>query len=150
MAKSKKKIALINGPNLNRLGRRKPELYGKETLGKIISRLEKQAAKSGFEIVSTQSQSEGILIEAIEKAANDCVGIIINPGAYAHTSIALRDALEDLSVPVIEVHLSNIFKREEFRRHSYVSEVARGAVVGLGALGYLLALEALTELLRAK
>lgn len=146
MAASKKQIAVLNGPNLNLLGTRLPEVYGKKTLAQIVEMLEKRAGEAGYALTHIQSNSEGALIDAVHQAALDCVGIIINPAAYSHTSIALRDALETTKIPVIEVHLSNIFRREPFRHHSYVSEVATGVIVGFGGDSYVFALEALLKL----
>lgn len=138
-------ITLINGPNLNLLGTRKPEVYGDETLDDIIKSVCNLGATFGVEVFSVQSNSEGKIIDAIQQAAKDSCGIIINAGAYSHSSIAIRDALEAVNIPIIEVHLSNIFARESFRKHSYVSEVAKGVISGFGAKGYLLALRALVE-----
>ncbi len=140
-----KTISLINGPNLNLLGKRKPEIYGSHTLSEITKTLEARALQAGYTLNAYQSNSEGELVDAIQKAGIDAVGMIINPAAYSHTSVAIRDALESMTIPVIEVHLSNIYAREPFRRHSLISEVVLGCVVGLGAEGYSLALEALLK-----
>lgn len=140
------KILIIHGPNLNLLGSREPEIYGYDTLEDIDARLRDQVRGTGHELLTFQSNAEFELIDAIHGAAKDrVVFIIINPGAFTHTSIALRDALLGVNVPFIEVHLSNVHSREEFRRHSYLSDVAVGCITGLGALGYGLALQAALE-----
>ena len=141
------KIAIINGPNLNLLGKRKPEVYGNDSLKSITDAASKRARQLKLEVWAVQSNSEGELVDAVQRAARECGGIIINAAAYSHSSIALRDALEAAQLPVIEVHLSNIYQREAFRRHSYVSEVARGVVCGLGGHGYVLAVEGMAQLL---
>jgi len=141
------KIAVINGPNLNLLGTREPEIYGTDTLDDILSNLAARAKKEEYSLWTFQSNSEGELVDAIQKAPAECDGIIINPGAFTHTSIALRDALQGAAIPVVEVHLSNIFAREEFRHHSHVSPVAEGVICGFGAHSYFLALEALLKIL---
>lgn len=137
------RIAVINGPNLNLLGSRDPETYGSVTLDEIKAKLVPIAKSAGVEIRMIQSNSEGALVDEIQKANTDCQGIIINPAAYTHTSIAIHDALAMAKIPVVEVHLSNIFRREEFRHHSYVSRVATGVISGLGASGYEYALQAI-------
>lgn len=140
------RILVLHGPNLNLLGSREPEIYGYDTLADIDSRLRDQARDSGHEILTFQSNSESELIDAIHGAGRDKMAfIIINPGAFTHTSVALRDALLGVKVPFIEVHLSNVHSREEFRRHSYLSDVAVGCITGLGAMGYSLALEAVMD-----
>ena len=144
------KIAVINGPNLNLLGTRQPEIYGSETLQDILDSLQVKASSFGMEIVPTQSNIEGELVDAIQAAAKVCVGIIINPAAYSHTSIAIRDAISAVCLPTIEVHLSNIHAREPFRHTSVISPVVQGVICGLGSTGYLLALEALDGMLKAK
>jgi 3-dehydroquinate dehydratase-2 len=137
------RILLLNGPNLNLLGRREPHLYGSATLPDIVARLSALARDRGHELIAEQSNAEHELIGKIHDATRDGIGfIIINPGAYTHTSIALRDALLGVGVPFIEVHLTNIYAREEFRHHSYLSGVAVGCIVGLGAQGYEFALDA--------
>jgi 3-dehydroquinate dehydratase-2 len=141
------RIAVINGPNLNLLGSRDPEMYGSITLDQIKAQLEPIAKSAGAEIRMIQSNSEGALVDEIQKANADCNGILINPAAYTHTSISIHDALAMAKIPVIEVHLSNIFKREEFRHHSYVSRVATGVISGLGAQGYEFALQAILRTL---
>jgi 3-dehydroquinate dehydratase-2 len=138
-------ILIINGPNLNLLGQREPEIYGYETLDDINEGLKVQAQQSGKIIDFFQSNHEGELIDTIHQARTTSKGLIINPGGYSHTSVALRDALSAYPHPIIEVHLSNIHQREGFRHHSYISAVATGVICGLGAKGYALALEALIE-----
>jgi 3-dehydroquinate dehydratase-2 len=137
------KILVLNGPNLNLLGTREPEVYGSQTLADIEARLLKLGADQGHSVECLQSNAEPVLIDRVHKAKNDGTRfIIINPAAFTHTSIALRDALLGVRVPFIEVHLSNVHARETFRHHSYFSDVAVGTIVGLGAQGYELALQA--------
>ena len=145
-----KKIAVINGPNLNLLGTREPEIYGSVSLEQIVKQLEKLASSHGYSIVHHQSNSEGELVDAIQKAGPECAGILINAGAYTHTSIALHDALRGVKKPAIEVHLSNVYRRESFRHHSYISPVAEGIVAGFGPHSYDLALQALLQILESK
>lgn len=136
------KILLLNGPNLNLLGKREPEVYGSDTLDDICQNLAEQAKNSGHELVHCQSNREYVLIERIHAAQDEGVAyIIINPAAFTHTSVALRDALLGVSIPFIEVHLSNVHARETFRHHSYLSDVADGVICGLGAQGYEFALQ---------
>ena len=136
-------ILVIQGPNLNLLGTREPEIYGHETLDDIHRQLHTQAKESGVHLDTFQSNHEGEVIDRIHQAKKDGVQfIIINPGGYSHTSVAIRDALVGVSIPFIEVHLSNIHQRESFRHHSYFSDVAVGVICGLGSIGYRLALEA--------
>ncbi len=138
-----RRILLINGPNLNLLGHREPGFYGELTLAAIEERLRIQAAARQATLESFQSNAEHELVDRVQALANDPVAfVILNPGAFTHTSIALRDALLAVSVPFIEVHLSNVHAREPFRRHSYFSDIAAGSIVGLGAQGYELALAA--------
>ncbi|SOC52098.1 3-dehydroquinate dehydratase [Chromohalobacter canadensis] len=138
------KVLVLHGPNLNLLGTRQPEIYGQETLDDINSRLYEKAAVNGWDIVCRQSNHEGELIDAIHAARNDDTAlIVINPAAYTHTSVAILDALNAYEGRVIEVHLSNIHKREAFRHHSYVSRRADGVIAGLGSQGYYVALDAL-------
>jgi 3-dehydroquinate dehydratase-2 len=130
------RLLLLNGPNLNLLGTREPELYGTTTLAEIEAQVAATAAEFGLDVRAVQSNHEGVLIDEIHAARLDCVGIVINPGALSHTSIALADALSAVDVPVAEVHLTNIHRREPFRHHSYVSGVADMVVAGAGAGGY--------------
>ena len=141
------KILIINGPNLNMLGSRKPEIYGTKTLAEINALLQKRAGELGVEMESYQSNHEGYLIDFIQKKAKKAAGIIINPGALTHYGLSLRDALEDSSLPVIEVHLSDIQHREEFRKVSVIAPIAQKQISGQGWQGYIMALEALTALL---
>lgn len=137
------KILLLHGPNLNLLGTREPSIYGTITLSQIDDRLRNKAKQAGVDLMSLQSNGEGTLIDRIHAAKLEGVGfIVINPGAYTHTSIALRDALAAVAIPFIEVHISNVHAREEFRKHSYLSDLAVGVITGLGADGYEFALEA--------
>lgn len=148
MPKSAPKIYILNGPNLNLLGTREPEIYGAWSLKDIEGACGEVAKAVGLSVDFRQSNSEGQLIDWIHEAAEKKAGgIIINPGAYSHTSIGLMDALKAVSLPVVEVHLSNIHKREDFRHHSYISRVAQGVICGLGPQGYFLALEAMADLL---
>lgn len=137
------RILILNGPNLNLLGHRQPEIYGKETLADIQSLCEREAAAHGHAIDFRQSNHEGELVDWIHEARKGFDGVIINAGAYSHTSIAILDALLALEIPVIEVHLSNIYKRDAFRHHSYISAAAKGVICGLGSKGYRLAVQAL-------
>lgn len=140
------KILVLNGPNLNLLGQREPEIYGSDTLEDINDRIRSYAEGQGIECLFFQSNHEGEIIDKIHEYRQNCDGIIINPGAFTHTSIAIRDALSAVNLPAIEVHLSNVFAREEFRKHSYISPVATGVISGLGSRGYLLAVNALINL----
>lgn len=136
-------LLVVHGPNLNLLGTREPEVYGRDTLADIDARLSAHAAAAGVALASFQSNHEGALIDRIHAARLDGTRfILINPGAYTHTSIALRDALAGVALPFIEVHLSNVHRREPFRHHSYLSDLAVGVICGLGAHGYELALQA--------
>ncbi len=141
-------ILVMNGPNLNTLGTREPAIYGTTTLAQIAEMLRTRGEALGASIDAFQSNSEGALIDYLQQHGEHADGIIINPGALTHYSIALRDAVAGAKIPTIEVHLSNIYAREEFRHHSMIAPVARGHIVGVGWRGYLLALEALVELLR--
>src|SRR3982074_1514501 len=137
------RILLLNGPNLNLLGSREPGIYGSATLSSIEEKLKGAALARGHELIAVQSNAEHELIDRVHGAKADGIAfVIINPGAYTHTSIALRDAFLGVAVPFIEVHLSNLFARETFRRHSYFSDIAVGCIVGLGPIGYELAVHA--------
>ena len=145
----KKRILVLHGPNLNLLGTREPEVYGTTTLENINDMLNERAVDLDLELVFLQSNYEGKLIDAIQQAPGNYACIIINPAAFTHYSIAVRDALAAVNVPAIEVHLSNIYQREEFRHHSVISPVAIGQIAGFGANSYLLALEAASRLIRS-
>lgn len=136
-----KLIYVLNGPNLNLLGKRQPEIYGHETLDDVQKRMEEKGDALGLEIAFFQSNHEGELVDIIHQAREQAAGIVINPAAYSHTSVAILDALNTFEGPVVEVHISNIHKREAFRHHSYVSSRAEGVIAGLGTLGYVLALD---------
>lgn len=141
------RVLVLNGPNLNLLGTREPEIYGRLTLAALEEACSAKGAALGLSVTCRQSNHEGELVGWIQEARQDQDGLVINAGAYTHTSVALLDALRAVGLPVIEVHLSNIFRRESFRHHSYISEAADGVICGLGKTGYLLALEALAQLL---
>ncbi len=141
-----KKILLINGPNLQLLGVREPSIYGNVTLPQIVEDLRDRAAAQGVELMDFQSNSEGAIVDRIAAALTDGTeGIIINPAAYTHTSVAIRDAIAAVKIPAVEVHLSNVSSREEFRNRSLTAPVCRGVIAGFGAQGYRLALQALLE-----
>ena len=140
-------VLILNGPNLNLLGTREPEIYGRTTLAEIEAQCREHAGRLGLSVDCLQSNGEGQLVDWIQEAGGARAAIVINPGAYSHTSIAILDALQAADLPVIEVHLSNIHKRETFRQHSYVSQVATGVICGFGAQGYRMALDALARLL---
>jgi 3-dehydroquinate dehydratase-2 len=142
-------ILVLNGPNLNLLGVREPSTYGRETLADIEEACLERAAALGLAVDFRQSNHEGQLVDWIQEARESADGIIINAGGYSHTSVAILDALRAAELPIIEVHLSNIYRREAFRHLSYVSTVAQGVICGLGSHGYLLALDAITRLLEA-
>ena len=141
------KVLVINGPNLNMLGKREPETYGSQNLQQIIGHLSTYADTIGLSLTHVQSNAEHELIETIHSAFEKIDFIVINPGAFTHTSIALRDALLSVSIPFIEVHLSNVHAREAFRKHSYLSDIAQGVICGLGAQGYEFALAAAKQYL---
>lgn len=141
-----KKILLINGPNLQLLGVREPSIYGNVTLPQIVDDLRQRARAQGVELMDFQSNSEGAIVDRIAEAlADGTEGIIINPAAYTHTSVAIRDALAAVKIPAVEVHLSNVSSREDFRNRSLTAPVCRGVIAGFGAQGYRLALQALLE-----
>jgi 3-dehydroquinate dehydratase II len=137
------KILVIHGPNLNLLGKREPEVYGSTTIDEINTVLEKEARSLGTEVEFSQSNSEGEIVDRIQRAMGNIDGIVINPAAYTHTSVAIRDAIASTGIPTIEVHISNIYKREDFRKLSYISGVALGVISGLGVNSYLLGLRGL-------
>ncbi len=139
-AERPRRVLLLHGPNLNLLGRREPEVYGTTTLADVDARAREVGAELGLEVDARQSNHEGVLIDAVQEAMTDFDAVVVNPGGFTHTSVALRDALAALSVPVIEVHISNVHAREPFRDHSYVSPVATAVIAGAGVLGYELAL----------
>ena len=140
-----KKILILHGPNLNLLGKREPDVYGNETLEIINGRIYKYGLEKGVEIKTAQSNSEGKLIDFLQEADNWADGVVFNPGGYTHTSVALRDAISAIDIPVVEVHLSNIFQREGFRQHSMIAPVCMGTIAGFGWRSYLLGLSALID-----
>jgi 3-dehydroquinate dehydratase II len=139
-AERPRRVLLLHGPNLNLLGRREPEVYGTTTLADVDARAREIGAELGLEVDARQSNHEGVLIDAAQEAMADFDAVVINPGGFTHTSVALRDALAALPVPVVEVHISNVHAREPFRDHSYVSPIATAVIAGAGVLGYELAL----------
>ncbi len=143
------KILVMNGPNLNLLGKREPDIYGSITLDDINKRIAVLAAELGVEVAFFQSNHEGELVQKIQDAMGIYQALVINPGAYTHTSVALRDAISSTGIPTVEAHISNIYKREEFRKHSYISGVAAGQIAGFGLDSYLLALRAAVGLVAA-
>lgn len=149
-AASRPLVAVLNGPNLNLLGTREPEVYGTTTLRDIEKMVRGSADDLGLRIEFRQSNHEGELVDLIQGARRNAAGIIVNAGAYTHTSVAILDALLAADLPVVEVHLSNLFKREEFRHYSYITPAAHGLICGFGATGYLLALEAMQSILTSK
>ncbi len=142
-------ILVLNGPNLNLLGTREPEIYGRDTLADIEAACVERAAELGLDVDFRQSNHEGNLVDWIQEARQAADGIILNPAGFTHSSVAIHDAIKAAGVPVIEVHLSNIHRREPWRHHSYVSLVADGVIMGLGSQGYLLALDAMARILEA-
>jgi 3-dehydroquinate dehydratase-2 len=147
MAMAANLVLVLNGPNLNLLGSREPAIYGHDTLDSIAARLEDQATALGLEIDLRQSNHEGHLVDWLHEAGSrQCLAVILNAGALTHTSVALHDAVKAITVPVIEVHLSNPHAREAFRHHSFISAVARGTICGFGAMSYTLALDAAAQL----
>lgn len=148
MTKKKLKILIIHGPNLNLLGKREEDIYGKITLKKINTLLKKKGNNIGISLETLQSNSEGEIVDAIQKAKKKFDGLVINPAAYTHTSVAIRDALLSVNIPTVEVHLSNIYQREPFRHHSHIAPVAVGQICGFGSDSYLMGLEALVKHLK--
>ena len=144
-----KRILVIHGPNLNMLGKREPDIYGHESLAEIDSGLKLKGEELGFEVETFQSNHEGALVDKIQQAAGSVHGVVINPAAYTHTSIAIRDALAMLDIPIVEIHLSNIYRREPFRHHSMIADIVTARIAGFGSLGYSLALEGLVGMLSA-
>jgi 3-dehydroquinate dehydratase-2 len=142
-------VFVLNGPNLNLVGSREPEVYGRQTLSDIEDAVKKRAKSHGLKVVFRQSNHEGVLVDWIQEARTKSSGVIINPGAYSHTSIAIYDAFKALEKPIVEVHLSNPYQRERFRHHSYISGIAKGVIAGLGGTGYLLAVDAMAGLVGA-
>mgnify|MGYP003679154671 CR=1 FL=1 len=143
-----KPVFILNGPNLNRLGLREPAIYGSTTLAEVETRCRSLSEGRGRPVEFRQSNHEGVLVDWIQEAGDSACGLIINPGAYTHTSIALHDAVRGTEIPVIELHISNVHAREEFRRHSYLSSVVRAVICGLGVRGYEVALDALHDICR--
>lgn len=144
------KIVVLNGPNLNMLGKREPKIYGRETLADVEKACRVRAQELGLELDFRQSNHEGELVRWVQEARGKAAGIVINAAALTHTSIAILDALQAAEVPTIEVHLSNIYRREPFRHHSHISQAAVGVICGLGLQGYLVALDALARIVKAK
>jgi 3-dehydroquinate dehydratase II len=147
-SKENSNVLVIHGPNLNMLGKREPEIYGKTTLDEINASLEKLGKRLGLAVETFQSNHEGAIVDKIQDAAVTQKGLIINPAAYTHTSIAIRDALLLLDIPVIEIHISNVYKREPFRHKSVISDVATAKIAGFGVQGYPMALEALARMVQ--
>lgn len=143
-----KRLLLVNGPNLNLLGTREPQIYGHETLDDVVALAERAAQDEGMALRAVQSNHEGVLIDAIHEAREACAGIVINPGGLTHTSVVLRDALTGVGLPVVEVHVSNVHAREEFRHRSLVSDIASCVIAGAGIQGYDFAVRRLAALLR--
>ncbi|WP_157073395.1 type II 3-dehydroquinate dehydratase [Kribbia dieselivorans] len=142
-------ISVINGPNLNLLGQREPEIYGSDTLADVESRCAAAAGALGFAVACFQSNHEGAIIDEIHRLRATAAGFVVNLGAYTHTSVAIRDALATVAGPIVEVHISNVHARESFRHHSYVSDLASGVIVGCGVQGYDFAVARIAELARA-
>ncbi len=147
---TERRLLLVNGPNLNLLGTREPEVYGHDTLADVERIATDAAAAHGFEVTAVQSNHEGVLIDAIHAARTTCAGIVINPGGLTHTSVVLRDALSGVALPVAEVHISDVYAREEFRHFSYVRDVALVHVIGEGTAGYTRAVDALIDVIAGR
>jgi len=145
-----RRLLLVNGPNLNLLGIREPEVYGHDTLADVERITADAAAERGFDVTAVQSNHEGVLIDAIHEARTTCAGIVINPGGLTHTSVVLRDALSGVALPIAEVHISDVYAREEFRHHSYVRDVAAVHVVGEGVAGYARAVSLLIDVIAGR
>ncbi|MCE1235725.1 MAG: type II 3-dehydroquinate dehydratase [Hyphomicrobiales bacterium] len=143
-------VFVLNGPNLNLLGLREPAVYGSTTLADVERQAKAAGSRLGLEVDFRQTNHEGVLVDWIHEARETAAGIVINPGAYTHTSIALHDAIKAVALPVIELHISNVFARESFRHHSYVSPAASGVMCGFGTYGYTLALEALANIVATR
>ena len=143
-------VLVLNGPNLNLLGIREPEVYGHDTLADVERITADAAAERGFDVTAVQSNHEGVLIDAIHEARTTCAGIVVNPGGLTHTSVVLRDALSGVALPVAEVHISDVYAREEFRHHSYVRDVAAVHVVGEGVAGYARAVSLLIDVIAGR
>jgi len=141
-----KPIFVLNGPNLNLLGTREPHIYGSQTLDDVRALCEAKAAEHGYKVEFRQSNHEGVLVDWLQEARGAAAAVVLNPGAYGHTSVAIHDALQAVEVPIVECHLSNLAKREPFRHHSYVTSAARGIVAGFGAMSYELAVTAAAKL----
>ncbi|MBA4366177.1 MAG: type II 3-dehydroquinate dehydratase [Desulfobacterium sp.] len=149
MGKSNRhKILVIHGPNLNMLGKREPEVYGNNTLENINNEISSKGSDLNLEVETFQSNHEGAIVEKLQNAMEKVSGLIINPAAFTHTSVAIRDAVLLLNIPIIEVHLSNIYKRESFRHKSMLSDIVTGQIAGLGVIGYILALEAISSMVK--
>jgi len=142
-----RRLLLVNGPNLNLLGTREPGIYGSDTLADVERLVTDAAAARGFEVRAMQSNHEGVIVDAIHAAREDCAGIVINPAGLSHTSVVLRDALAAVALPVAEIHISDVMKRESFRHHSYVTDVAVVHVIGEGVPGYAKAVDLLVEVI---
>jgi 3-dehydroquinate dehydratase II len=145
-----RRLLLVNGPNLNLLGTREPGIYGSHTLVDVEALVADTAAARGFDVDAIQSNHEGVLLDAIHAARESCAGIVINPGGLTHTSVVLRDALAAVGLPVAEVHISNVYEREDFRHHSYVSDVAVVHVIGEGVAGYATAVDKLIDVIAGR
>ena len=147
MTSPPRRLLLLNGPNLNLLGTREPDVYGHETLEDVEALVSRTAAASGFDVRALQSNHECVLIDAVHAARADCAGIVINPGGLTHTSVSLRDALSGVALPVAEVHISDVYAREEFRHYSYIRDIAAVHVVGEGVTGYARATDLLIDII---